>query len=219
MRTSSRRRGFTLVEVAISTVLLAGVMGAVVMMTTRNHDAYRASTQQARVEQSLQRALIQIASALRNSSALSLAAQSGNFTNLGCGDFVFETDPVMNAGVFGFNALGRLAFELDAEADNGIDDDGDGLVDEGVVALYRDWGGANEQRIVLVKNVSELQAGEAANGADDNGNGMTDEPGFAASVVGDVVTLSLTVEEMSPAGGLVTRSAASSVRLRNTMGP
>ena len=133
---------------------------------------------------------------------------------------MFESNPTIAGGVLTFSSFGRLGFQYDAgEVDDGIDNDGDGLIDEGVFFLERDSGGANQRRIVLAKNVRELLQGEAPNAVDDNGNGLVDEPGFVASIVGDVVTLRLTIEETTPEGGLVTRTADSSVRLRNTMGP
>jgi len=211
------RRGFTLIEVMISTLLLATVMSAVVMMSKRNHDAYRQNTQQARIEQALQRGLMRAAVELRDSTATTLpAALAGNF---GSSDFLFESAPDVNGGNLTFTSFGRLAFEYDnAEADDGVDNDGDGLIDEGLLVLWRDAGaGGANRRLVLAKNVAELLDGEAPNAADDNGNGLVDEPGFVASVVGDVVTLRLTIEESTPGGGTISRSAESSVRLRNTL--
>ena len=110
----------------------------------------------------------------------------------------------------------RLAFEYDTgEVDDGVDNDGDGLADEGNLVLRRNDGLANEVRIVLCRGVAELFEGELANGIDDNGNGVVDEAGFNVHRVGDVLTIRLTVQDALGQGVILTRSLETSSRLRN----
>ncbi|MEO0650720.1 MAG: hypothetical protein AAFZ65_08580 [Planctomycetota bacterium] len=110
-----------------------------------------------------------------------------------------------------------LRWERDpAEIDNGLDDDGDGLIDEGLLVWLLDEGGANEQRVVLASSVAELAEGELENGLDDNGNGLVDEAGASFDLTADgLMTFRLTLERAARGGVLVQRTRATRIRLRN----
>ncbi len=101
------------------------------------------------------------------------------------------------------------------ELDNGLDDDGDGRVDEGSAVLVRNVGQADEQRVVLVNDVREYFEGETPNGQDDNGNGLVDERGLCFDRAGDVVNVRLTLERTGPDGRAVARSQQTSLTTRN----
>jgi len=107
-----------------------------------------------------------------------------------------------------------LEYEV-SEVNDGIDNDGDGLVDEGQVVLVRDVGAPNAVRTVLVRGVSELLQGEQANGADDNANGVVDERGFNIRRVGDLVSVRLSVEGVDDGGNLTVRTVETSFKVRN----
>ena len=104
-----------------------------------------------------------------------------------------------------------------ADPDNGLDDDGDGFVDECEVVLVENRGTADETRTVLVRRVQELLQGELPNGADDNGNGLVDERGFCIEQISDGagVTIRLTVLRRRPEGGIDTQTVGTTVWLRN----
>jgi hypothetical protein len=111
-----------------------------------------------------------------------------------------------------------IGFEYEpGEVDDGVDNDGDGLVDEGQVVLTRNAGSANATRAVLVKNVAELLQGEDLNGADDNGNGMEDEAGFCLQRDGEVVHIRLTLESVDDTGNVLRRTTETSIRMRNSL--
>jgi hypothetical protein len=110
----------------------------------------------------------------------------------------------------------QILSELDeGELDDGADNDGDGLVDEGRVVLIEDQGGAAERRVVLTNGVAELQDGEEANNADDNGNGLVDETGLSFSATGETVFVRLTCQRRTDDGRLLVQAAETAVRLRN----
>ena len=110
----------------------------------------------------------------------------------------------------------EIAFEYETgEIDDGRDNNRNGLVDEGVVVLLRDAGGANEQRVVLCHGVRERLEGELVNGLDDNGNGLVDEKGFCLQWVDGVLALWLSIELIDGNGMHEVRTLQTSVRIRN----
>jgi len=114
-----------------------------------------------------------------------------------------------------FGPVQRLALELEpSELDNGLDDDADGLVDEGLVTWTTDLGGPSPRRAVLATGVGELLEGELANGADDNGNGLTDEPGLVFDADGERLILRLTLQRTND-GRVSVRTSETSILLRN----
>lgn len=91
------------------------------------------------------------------------------------------------------------------DPDDGVDNDGDGLVDEGILVWIEEPGTADERRHVLGSGVAESLEGEIpGNGLDDNGNGLIDEGGFALTIEEGLLTFWITVERRV-AGSLVLR--------------
>jgi hypothetical protein len=109
----------------------------------------------------------------------------------------------------------RIEWEREpGELDDGLDNDGDGLTDEGQVVWTLSPGTADERRVVVCRGVNELLDGELPNGLDDNGNGQRDERGFWIDVQGDVLTVRLNMGAAS-GGRVLQRTMESSVRIRN----
>jgi hypothetical protein len=109
-------------------------------------------------------------------------------------------------------------FELEADPGDpadGKDNNGNGLVDEGVVVRYEVDGTGPVRRTVLTRWVAALLDGEIENHQDDNGNGLIDEPGFCLDRNGDVWTLHLTLQRNDGAGRRVTRTMKTAVTPRN----
>ena len=97
-----------------------------------------------------------------------------------------------------------------------MDNNGNGLVDEGRLVLTRNDGQANATRSVLCTYVREMFEGEiGGDNDDDNGNLVFDECGFNVHRDGDVLTIRICVEEPSYQDNSVTRSMAVSIRIRN----
>lgn len=108
----------------------------------------------------------------------------------------------------------ELRYEA-GELDDGIDNDGDELIDECEAVLVQDENGPEERTIVLAHEVRELLEGELPNGADDNANGLVDERGLCIERTGDDLALRLTLEARDREGRLVTRTLETSVYPRN----
>jgi hypothetical protein len=120
------------------------------------------------------------------------------------------------AGVVQWGPTVVLCWEREpAELDNGGDDDGDGLVDEGELVRIEDEGTAAERRVVLAHGLCELLPGETFDGTDEDGDGLIDERGLCASLAGGVLTLRLGLSGRTPAGIVLTRVVETSVFVRN----
>lgn len=206
------RAGFTLTEAVIAAALTVLLLSSAVLAARGGMGAFRATQDASNAETRVRRALDRTAFELLSAGASELQPDpDGDF---GTSDLVFRKA----VGLAGTTPLWgtplTLAFEYaPGELNDGVDNDGNGLVDDGVLVLTRD-AGPNERRTVLCSGVAEMLEGEVANGADDNGNGVTDEAGFNVHRVGDVLWLRLSVEEPIETGTLV-RTLETSVRLRN----
>ena len=74
----------------------------------------------------------------------------------------------------------RFEFVYDPdEVDDGQDNNGNGLIDEGRIVWTRNVGAPDERSVVLCHQVREYLEGEVPNGLDDNGNGLVDEKGLS----------------------------------------
>lgn len=205
--------GLTLIETVISTALLALVIGSFVMISRASERAYRtgalASDLEARAAAVTERIVVELRTVVFESlvpDPEGVGAEQIEYVQAtGMTDFDID-----------HSALRRLAFEYEiGELDDGLDNNGNGLVDEGRVILTEDVGEATERTRVLTRWVAERLEGELENGIDDNGNGLVDEPGFVIERTGEALTVRLTLQKVDEGRRLMTRSARTSVRLRN----
>ena len=224
-RTQSSRAGLSLVEMAIAVSLVVLLMASAILAAKGGQGAFRATQTATDVETRVRRTLDRVATELLCAGNMlpdPIPAQFGTSFLDYCQVRPWDWDNSgagAGDGVNGVNVLwanpSRITFELEpGETDDGTDEDGDGLVDEGRVVLVRDVGGANEHRVVLCSGVRELLEGEEANGLDDNGNGVVDEEGFNIHQIGNVLYVRLSVEVPGENGSIV-RTLETSVRLRN----
>lgn len=211
---STRHAGNTITEIVLGITLFAVFMGATGIAALRSSAAFGSAR---RVDE------------LQNETARVLARATDELVGTGLGVLAPDPDTAWGTAVFGFrhpsgfNAgavtwgnLQTIGFEYaDGEIDDGVDNNGDGLVDEGQIVLVRDLGLASERRVVICRNVAELAEGEVVNNLDDNGNGVRDEAGFNVQRVGDVLTVRVTLQAIGETGVLMERSMSGSVRLRN----
>ncbi len=208
------RAGFTLVELVVSLVIASLLATGAVMAAGQSQEAYRDTQQRSSMEARLRRGLERARRELVDTGETVLVPDPSG--DLGTGNLAFRRPLGLDDDEIEWGPAQRLCFQYEpGEADDGADNDGDGLVDEGELVLVRDEGEPGEQRVVLCKSVRERLEGELANLADDNGNGVQDEGGFNVHRVGDVLFLRLTVEEAHPVSGSIQRTLTTAVRLRN----
>ncbi len=220
MNTASRgseRRGscgFTLVEVTLSACLTAALLGTAAMLTRTAMGMFRlrSSEEEAsmRVHRALRSIALEFAGAAR-SELLPDPVLPDGASVLGYRRVVGYAGGVQRMG----DAL-QVGFEYESgELDDGLDNNGNGLVDEGVVVWIESPGTQGEQRVVKCRGVREFAPGEIQNGADDDGNGVRDDRGLSFWISGDLLSVALTVEEVGPGGIVLEKSARTSVHIRN----
>lgn len=210
---TQRRSGFTLVELALAMGVMGMALALAAMVTRTGTSAYRSAEAGRQLEQNLHRALDRVITELEATGADYLdpvPAPGLAYPSIEYQHLLLQGSDVVPG------PTSRLAFEYETgEIDDGIDNNGNGLVDEGILVLVRNVGLTSQQRVVLCHGVRELLEGEIANGLDDNGNGLDDEPGFFIQTAGRVVTIRLSIEGISPDGKVIVRTAESSARMRN----
>jgi len=213
-RNSSDARGFTLIEVLISSALFSLVAGSIAMLSLRSNSAVMSTTLQSGVDNDCRRALDRVALELTSSGTSVLTPPPS--VPFGTDSLTFRQGIGANAGVIVWGPQARFAFEYETgEIDDGIDNNQNGLIDEGQLVLTRNPGLVSAQRIVLCHDLREYAPGETANGLDDNGDGVRDERGFNAVLVGTVLTLRMTIERVTPGQPAYVRNLQTSVKLWN----
>jgi prepilin-type N-terminal cleavage/methylation domain-containing protein len=207
------RSGFSLVEVLVASAIFSLVLAGTTLVVMTSSSTATDSSARNRVRDLARRAADRVADELVNAGAATLFPDPEPD---GTDNVVFATVTGVAAGVVGWSNPTRIAFEYDpGEVDDGVDNDGDGLVDEGRIVLTRNDGMAGQLRIVLCRDVRELLEGEDPNLADDNGNGLDDESGFWVQRAGELVIVRVTVEKAGPEGVLITGTSEASIRVLN----
>jgi type II secretory pathway pseudopilin PulG len=208
----ARRRigGFSLVELLVALAGTAAVFGIVVLGTNRAFGTWKATVKETEVERLAARSADRVVAMLSDASlatiADDLAAPNGgsSITYQAFGPAADGTATLENSVT--------LSWVADAsDAADGVDNDGDGLTDEGTI-VRTDASGA---RTELVRNVAGYLDGETNNSIDDNGNGLIDERGFCLELDGRRLTVRLTLQALDEDGSVVSKSAESVVRLRD----
>ena len=212
--TTHVRAGFTLPEVAIVLALLGLVIGTIALVSSSGTRAFQTSSTKSHLEAQAVTALDRAVVDMRIAVADSLAP------SLDPGDLSEAVEYVQAIGFTGstidLSGVRRLAFDYElGEIDDGIDNNGNGLVDEGRLTLTEDVGTPDERTRVLTRWVREYLEGEEPNGIDDNGNGLIDEPGFCLQRSGETLTVWLTLERLDQEHRALARTARSSTKLRN----
>lgn len=213
--TGTRRAGTTQIDLMIGLTLLSMILGSIATASSSGTNLFQSGMVRSQLEVQSTRTMGKIRQELFVSEMASIAAiaqapfwddeiefdQPGDFSS--------------DVGMLNKRAV-RIEFQYeDGELDDGIDNDSDGLIDEGIVLMTRDVGGPEEQEVVLCRDVREYLEGEIANGADDNGNGLIDEKGLCFDITGQNLAIRLSLEDQDRLGNVVTRTLVTSIWLRN----
>ncbi len=210
-----RRAGFSLIELVIASLLFGTFAGSLVLVLSTGTRSAGTSLATERLEGTALHALERVVDELTSAGASALVPDPT--APFGSADLIYQR----SAGIDGEAGLvwstpRRLALQLeDGEEDDGLDNDGDGLVDESKLVWTADPGGAGERSSVWAHGVREHLEGEEANGRDDNDNGLVDERGLSFVRQGRRLTIRLSVEERDGAGSHLVRTLQTSVRMRN----
>ena len=209
------RRGFTLIELAIVVGILGLVFGSMSQVFEASRRTYGQGSSAAMVQNEARRALDRISSEFENAGFGTLLP---NPLGLASDDLAFQVATGVNPadGTLLFGTSNRLRFVYEpGEANNGLDDDGDGLVDEGCIELTKNYLQAGQLTVTLARGVLELLEGETADGADDNGNGLIDERGFCMTRAGNLLWVRISMARPAAGTNPVVASVETALRLKN----
>lgn len=195
LRISGRRSGMTLMEIVLALSILIGVGGTIFLATQSLSSAFRTGTNLATLDSQARNGLDAVARLLEQAGADTLNAPSSDPFS-GEDEIVFQRALGFAGGAIVYGPVERVRVEPSpADPPDGVDNDGNGLVDEGQVVWIERDGEPDERRHVLVRHVARAAEGEVAgNGADDNANGITDEGGFSLVWDTETLTVRLTLE-------------------------
>ena len=208
--------GFTVVEIAIAMTILVVMLASFGAFQALSQEASQSLVLRTELERRADRALHAIRLQLRGAEASTLVPPPTS--DFGSDTIQFRTPgDVTAAGVIVWNAPTRIAIQMDArEADNGLDDDGDGRIDERMLVVTREIGTPDERSVTICHGLAAWAEGETGgNAIDDNGNGVIDERGFNVSRVGDLLFLRLTLESRAEDGRILRCTTSTAIVLHN----
>jgi len=208
------RRGFTLVELAVSLVLISVMMGGLMLVSRSITTSVRAGTASAALEAEGEAAMRRIADMLREAADDTVTPRPA--APISTFQVDYQRADAWTIKGMQWQPLERIRLELrPGELDNGVDDNGNGVVDERRVTWITDPGAPTQRVQTVCHWVRELLEGELANGADDNGNGLIDEAGLCIVFEGSGAIVRLTLERPDPDGRLLIRTFERRVEFRN----
>ena len=211
---SKRTGGFTLVELALVAALTGSILGSVIFVFRSSARACQVGSTAGHLEAVVNRTLDKIADRLQASSHTTVVPSLA--TPFSSPQIDFQRTTGFVAGVVVWSPTERIGFQLrPTEVNNGVDDDGDGIVDDGRVAWTQDVGLASQSTAVWADGVTEYLQGELQNNLDDNANGLIDEAGLCFTVDVSSVVVRLTLQSRSVNGVLITKTVQKRVFFRN----
>ncbi|MFT7670332.1 MAG: hypothetical protein ACI8X5_003040 [Planctomycetota bacterium] len=211
-----------MIETMIALVVFAIVMGAVGATVLTGGGAFNQNLVSSSAEIRAQRMVDRIVSEISNAGSGTLSGPGADLfvpTGSSAGEQAW-IDFQQNEGYAGGVTWGtnsRIALIYD-EANDGVDNNSNGLIDECRVVLIRDQGGPSEQTVRWGGYVREYLQGETPDLADENGNGMVDERGlsFELDPITNTLTIRLTIELIDiKLQRPMTRTVETAVQLRN----
>jgi hypothetical protein len=211
---TAREKGTTVIELASSLFGLIVLTGGIASLMGTGMTVWKGSTLETSAETDVNRTLERIVTHLSwagRDSVLAGFAESPVVETL-------EYRPVIDCtdGKVTWGNLMRIEWAPDpGDPEDGLDNNGNGVIDEGVVRLVRNSGIAGETSSVLARGVMPYFEGESPNGQDDNGNGLVDERGLCFERRGGAVAVRLSLCRKSDDGESVVRTAETSVTPRN----
>jgi hypothetical protein len=217
MRPNRSTSGFSLVELAIAASLLAVVVGGAMMVFDSTGRACQSMAIDSELLTSARRTLNRIAELVRLSRRSNvLPAVPGAESPFSTSQIDFQPAAGFAGGAAVWGASQRIEFQYSpTDPDDGVDNDGNGLVDDGRVVWTTNLGLPGERSTVLSHWVPEFQAQETQDGTDQNGNGLIDERGISFDFAGSRLTIRLTLERVANGRRHLMQSAQRTIAFRN----
>ena len=212
---AGKRAGLTLIELMIGVVVLSLLLGTMGVVVSSSQGAYAQDLVSSHVDALARRTLDQLAGELIVADRSSVVLTPD--PTFGAWSVDYQRGQGWGGGLVTSPKSNLQLVLMPNELDDGIDNDGNGLIDECRIIFTPDVVGAPGLSVSRVNYVRELLEGELPNGLDDNGNGVADEGGLFMTFDADsgMFTAQLTLERVGSDGRLVTRTLETAVRVRN----
>lgn len=193
-----RNGGFSAIEITIAITLLAIVVVKGVMLMNMANESQTVSTSDMALETQAQRVLDRIGFAIMGSSRETLFPDPA--TPIDSSEMRFQVSLGVEDGEVVWGDMEYIGLNLDGQQQ-----------------LYHETNPDTAQaaRTVWCNVVRPYIGGESSNGVDDNSNGLVDEKGLSFTLVGDKVTIRLTLERQQRKGPPLIKSVETSVTIRN----
>lgn len=202
-----------MIEILVSTAVLSLVMLSVALVAKTGNGVFRSTQARDMLRQHAQQALDRVVDEFATASKSTFnAAPTAPF---GSSTLDFRTPTGIAGSVISWSTKRRICWQAEPAGGQGESHHDAALANQGQVLLIRDVGLKTSNTTVLVSDVAALLEGETANGKDDNGNGLVDEKGLSFDLVGDKLTIRMTLAELGPDGQVLWVTAQTQVRLRN----
>jgi hypothetical protein len=203
------RMGLTMIEVTVSAAVLGMLLFCVAVVTHTSHGVFLATQARDVLRQQAQSTLDRIADAIETSGKSTFSPSPvGPF---GSSTLDFQAPLSVLNGVITWAPKTRICLQaapLHKQEHNG-------LAANNEIVLIRDPGLKTAVTTVLAGHVADSLEGEIANGKDDNGNGLVDEKGLSFLLVGDQLTIALTLGDTDSDGQPVWVTTQTQIRLKN----
>jgi hypothetical protein len=208
------------IEVVISITIFAGTVLGLLSVLDRlqgaSNDAARLADMRVRARSALDRIVREL-----GDSGLSVISPQP-VAPLGASSLTYQRAQGYESGNIVWGPQARIEWRLEpGEIDDGRDNDGDGLIDEGEIVWTERPDTPDAHSVVWCTGVAKLAEGESANLFDDNGDGLIDEPGLSFQIADNVLAVRLTLEryagrDRESGAAIIERvSASTSVFVRN----
>jgi len=193
---SNARAGWTLIEISLAVLLVAGVMGKAGLVMNSALDLASDETASMHYEDQARRTIDRIALAVMGSDR---------------GTLLPQIEEVHSSSLRYSFSLGLEDGEVVWSAPEQIH-----LDDSRTQVQWRENpDAAGERKVVWTDLVSPLLEGELINGVDDNQNGLVDEDGLSFALEGERVIIRLTLRRPEVGGRTVQQTVESIVTCRN----
>ncbi len=211
---TGRTSGFTLIEVSIAGTIAGGLLFAVAYTSLRASKAYHEGQTRGNLVAKAHQVVDRLAGLIEGSVLGTYAPVPPQLTPVST--LTFQQADGFAGGALLLSNQHTIAFQIEqGELLDGLDNNGNGLIDEGQVLWTQNVGQPDQITVVLSHGVSQLLQGEVANLGDDNGNGLADELGLVFELRGNVLFIRLSLEAMDDDGRLVVKTVETAVRIRN----
>ncbi len=191
----TEQSGFSLLEVMIVTVILIIVLGGIFEVLLSGLNTYNESSIMTEVHTHARRIIDSVANEIQGaglSTIYPIPPESGTGTST----ISFQTATGYSAGAIQWSDVITISFEYEAgESDNGADDNGNGLIDEGVVKrTVTDSGGGTTSKIL---------------------GHWVEEDGLSFNLRLDVLTIALKLKKKGYKGDPWTTTLTTAVQIKN----